>query len=76
MPYHRYVQLVSNVKSRANLFLEYSNLVKRLGNRASDFWSAYMHNQRDRVFRPVRLLKLPLIELPQARLPRTVFCLC
>jgi len=71
MPYHRHVQFVSDVKGRANHFLEYTNLVERLGNRGSDFWSAYMHHQRDRDFRPVRLLKLPLVELPQARLPRT-----
>ena len=61
----------SFLTSRAapTFFLEYSNLVERLGNRASDFWSAYMQNMRDRVFLPVRLLKLPLIELPQVCLP-------
>lgn len=73
MPYHRHVQFGSDVKSHVNIFLEYGNLVERLGNRASDFWSAYTHHQRDRTFHPVRLLKLPLVELPQARLPRTVF---
>ena len=36
-----------------------------------DFWSAYTHSHNDRAFRPTSLLKLPLIELPQARLQQT-----
>jgi hypothetical protein len=50
---------------------EYRNLVDRLGSRASDFWSAYADTFADRAFRPMRLLKLPLNELPQVRLRRT-----
>ena len=46
---------------------EYRNLVDRLGNRASDFWSAHADTFADRAFRPMRLLKLPLSELPQVR---------
>jgi len=33
-----------------------------------DFWSAYVDNHNDQAFRPMSLLKLPLVELPQARL--------
>jgi hypothetical protein len=33
-----------------------------------DFWSAYMQNHNNQAFRPMNLLKLPLTELPQARL--------
>ncbi|KAI9507419.1 HlyB/MsbA family ABC transporter [Russula earlei] len=67
-------QLVSRSKHRKEvvagglaecLTAEYSNLVDRLGDSASDFWSAYMSRQSDRSFHPVRLLRLPLSELPQ-----------
>jgi hypothetical protein len=51
-----------------DLFVEYHNLVDRLGDSASDFWSAYVEAYNDRVFQPVRLLKLPMNELPQVRL--------
>jgi len=47
------------------LTAEYRNLVDRLGNCASDFWSTYIDACGDRVYQPVRLLKLPLSELPQ-----------
>lgn len=61
-------------KSYANRFVEYSNLVDRLGNRANDFWTERLHSHRSHIFQPMRLLKLPLTELPQARLPQTIFC--
>ena len=58
-----------------NLFVEYQNLVDRLGGGASDFWSAYVEAYNDRVFQLVRPLKLPINELPQVRLQQTVFLL-
>jgi hypothetical protein len=54
---------------------EYRNLVDRLGSGASDFWSAYADTLASHAFRPMRLLKLPLSELPQVRLQCTYpFC--
>ncbi|KAI0301013.1 HlyB/MsbA family ABC transporter, partial [Multifurca ochricompacta] len=67
-------RLVSNSKHRKELVagslaeyltVEYRKLVDRLGNRASDFWSVYTDTRSDRVFQPMRLLRLPLNELPQ-----------
>ncbi|KAI0301012.1 HlyB/MsbA family ABC transporter [Multifurca ochricompacta] len=47
------------------LTAEYRGLADRLGSHANDFWSTYMDAYSDRNFQPVRLLKLPLGELPQ-----------
>ncbi|KAI0267129.1 HlyB/MsbA family ABC transporter [Gloeopeniophorella convolvens] len=47
------------------LTAEYSTLVDRLGSRANDFWTAWGESVSDGAFRPIRLLKLPLNELPQ-----------
>ncbi|KAI0288518.1 HlyB/MsbA family ABC transporter [Russula brevipes] len=67
-------RLVSTSKHRKELVAggllgyltaEYRNLVDRLGNHASDFWSVYTDSHGDRAFRPVHLLQLPLTELPQ-----------
>ena len=60
-------------RTNTNRFVEYRNLVDRLGNRASDFWSAYTDAYYDRVIQPVQLLILPLSELPQVRLLKPVF---
>jgi hypothetical protein len=55
-------------QGRTDLFVEYRNLVDRLGNRATDFWSAYFDHTTERVFQPMRLLRISLMELPQVRL--------
>jgi len=48
-------------------FVEYRTLVDRLGDRASDFWSIYTNFFTYDALRPMRLLQLPLGELPQVR---------
>lgn len=55
-------------KGRTDFIVEYRSLVDRLGNRASDFWSTYIDACGDPAYQPMRLLKLPLSELPQVRL--------
>lgn len=47
------------------LTAEYCSLANRLGNRARDFWSAYFVSSRYQNFEPLRLLMVPLSELPQ-----------
>jgi hypothetical protein len=47
--------------------VEYRSLVNRLGDRASDFYSIYTKTFAYDAFRPMRLLRLPLGELPQVR---------
>ena len=63
------------LQGRANTdrSVEYRNLVDRLGNRASDFWSTYIDAYNNRVIQPVRLLILPLSELPQVRPQQPIF---
>jgi hypothetical protein len=46
-------------------FVEYRSLVERLGDRASDFWSMYSQSFNYDALQPMRLLKIPLGELPQ-----------
>ena len=48
-------------------YVEYRSLVERLGDRAGDFWSIYSHSFHYDDLRPMRLLKIPLGELPQVR---------
>ncbi|KAH9054296.1 HlyB/MsbA family ABC transporter [Lactarius vividus] len=47
------------------LTAEYRGLVDRLGDRASDFWSIYTNSFTYDALQPMRLLRLPLGELPQ-----------
>jgi hypothetical protein len=54
---------------------EYRSLVDRLGNRANDFWSAHADTFIDHAFQPMRLLQIPLSELPQVCLQGTFFFL-
>ena len=51
----------------ADSSVEYRILVNRLGDRASDFFSAYTNSFTYDALRPMRLLRLPLGELPQVR---------
>ena len=60
-------------KVNTDRFVEYRNLVDRLGNHASDFWSAYENAYADSVVRLVSLLTLPLSELPQVRPQQSIF---
>ncbi|KAI0288520.1 HlyB/MsbA family ABC transporter [Russula brevipes] len=46
------------------LIAEYHSLATRVGTRAGDFWSLYFDSHDDRLFRPLRLLMIPLCELP------------
>ena len=52
----------------ADSYVEYRSLVNRLGDRASDFYSVYTNSFTYDALRPMRLLRLPLGELPQVRL--------
>ncbi|KAH9048502.1 HlyB/MsbA family ABC transporter [Lactarius hengduanensis] len=44
---------------------EYCSLADRLRGRAKDFWSAYSSSRRNVAFAPIRLLRVPIQELPQ-----------
>ncbi|KAH9079233.1 HlyB/MsbA family ABC transporter [Lactarius deliciosus] len=47
------------------LIEEYCSLADRLKGRAKDFWSAYSSSRRNVTFEPIRLLRIPIQELPQ-----------
>ncbi|KAH9993933.1 HlyB/MsbA family ABC transporter [Russula vinacea] len=49
----------------AFLTAEYSDLVDRLGNHATDFWSSYFNHTANRLFQPMNFVRISLIELPQ-----------
>jgi hypothetical protein len=55
-------------QSSADLFVEYSDLVDRLGNHATDFWSSYFNHTANRLFQPMNFVRISLIELPQVGL--------
>ncbi|KAH9030694.1 HlyB/MsbA family ABC transporter [Lactarius pseudohatsudake] len=44
---------------------EHCSLADRLRGRAKDFWSAYYSFRRNVAFAPIRLLRVPIQELPQ-----------
>ncbi|KAI0297906.1 HlyB/MsbA family ABC transporter [Russula brevipes] len=46
------------------LVAEYHSLATRVGTRAGSFWSLYFDSYNDQLFRPLRLLLIPLNELP------------
>ncbi|KAH9060046.1 HlyB/MsbA family ABC transporter [Lactarius vividus] len=67
-------RVVSDAKHRKELvaggldeFLteEYCSLADRLRGRAKNFWSAYSSSRRNETFEPIRLLRVPIQELPQ-----------
>ncbi|KAI9437632.1 HlyB/MsbA family ABC transporter [Lactarius indigo] len=47
------------------LTAEYRSLADRLGDRANDFWTAYLSYVRTPTLEPMSLLRVPLKELPQ-----------
>jgi hypothetical protein len=49
-----------------DLSAEYCSLADRLGSRANNFWAAYLSSLKYPSF-PIRLLTVPLNELPQVR---------
>ena len=51
----------------ADVSAEYCTLADRLGSRAEDFWASYMTYRRYPIFDPIRLLRIPLKELPLVR---------
>jgi hypothetical protein len=55
------------------IFTEYHTLSDRVGKHATDFWTSYFDTWVDGVFRPLRLLNLPLSELPEVGLHRYIF---
>ena len=54
-------------------FTEYRTLSDRVGRHATDFWTSYFDTWSDGAFRPIRLLNLPMSELPQVRVHRNIF---
>ncbi|KAH9030697.1 hypothetical protein EDB85DRAFT_1891504 [Lactarius pseudohatsudake] len=48
-----------------NVPTEYRSLADRLRDRVKDFWSAYSSSRRNVDFAPIRLLRVPIQELPQ-----------
>jgi hypothetical protein len=51
---------------------EYRGLASRIGNVAGDFWTLYTDYYDGRQFRPLRMIWIPLCELPLVRSPKTV----
>ncbi|KAH9001450.1 HlyB/MsbA family ABC transporter [Lactarius akahatsu] len=47
------------------LIEEYCSLANKLRGRAKDFWSTYSSSRRIETFEPIRLLRIPIQELPQ-----------
>jgi hypothetical protein len=43
---------------------EYRNLASRVGPITGDFWTVFYESQNDNLFRPVRIVLIPLCELP------------
>ena len=59
--------MTSDGEAALTLSTEYCSLADRLRGRASEFWAAYYNPRRYPTFKPIRLLKVPLQELPQVR---------
>ncbi|KAH9972436.1 P-loop containing nucleoside triphosphate hydrolase protein [Lactifluus volemus] len=54
------------------LTTEYRTLSDRVGRHATDFWTSYFDGWSDGAFRPIRLLNLPLSELPSGQQPSSI----
>ena len=62
-------QILHDSVGLIDYLVEYRRLVDKLGDRASDFWSIYdkSFSYDAYALRPMRLIRIPLSELPQVR---------
>lgn len=60
-------QLLYDIVGLTDFVAEYRILVDRLEDRASDFWSIYTNSFTYDAIQPMRLLGIPLGELPRVR---------
>ena len=52
--------------------VEYRSLVSRVGHIAGDFWTDFYDSHNDNPFRPVRIILIPLCELPLVNSPNAI----
>ena len=54
------------------VWAEFRSLAGQVGDIAGDLWTAYTDYHDERLFRPLRIILIPLCELPLVRSPKSV----
>src|SRR5712691_981175 len=60
-------RLPLNHETLPTCLAEYRSLVSHVGSIASDFWTAFYDSHNDNLLHPVRIILIPLCELPLVR---------